>query len=305
MAREPWPDLSVQISRRRWRCVPDLDLCLTQSGAALVYALAPHAEIWLTPEFLDILDSWVLYDREPELLSRPWPDRRPDDEWEEHRRRELAAQATLAEVPHALRIWRRLRDDAGRAGGLLHWVRDASHESCLPPGAPDSLVQRWEAMAEALETRLPQAGEAGCGPYVATMRDATALAGVLGGAAVLCRRDPVDPALPPLLCRQLPDWNLPCRHRPAEDEIVARERAMLLGMMVDAGLSGFLWGGGELAVLRLLVPGEAGLRLPGSFPGPMEDPDFDAARDPPPVRGVWDGAQAFWYDLTGETADAG
>ena len=303
MAFEPWPDLSVQISRRRWRCVPDLDLCLAQTGAALICSLLPSAEVWLTPEFHNILDNWRLYDREPELLSRPWSGRREDETSHEHARRARAAQSTLDDVPYAMRIWRQLRDTAGRTGGLLHWVRDAAYESSLPPGTPDTLVQRWEMIAEALDARMPPTTQASYGPYIATMRDVISLAGALRGASVLCRRDPVDPALPPLLCRQLPEWNLPCHHRPSHDEVVVRERALLLNMMVEAGLGAFLWGSGGLAVVHVLVPGEAGLQLPGSFSSLLDEPDFGAADEPQAVRGAWDGAQAFWYDLVGEATD--
>jgi hypothetical protein len=300
MGRDPWPDLSVQISRRRWRCVPDPDLCLTRAGAALLRGLAPHAEIWLTPEFLNILDSWLLYDREPELL-RPagWA----RDPWTRDRR-DRARDAQAEEVRHALRIWQCLRDEAGRSGGLLHWVRDAPHDSCLPPGTPEGVVARWEAMAEALDTRLRDAAEAASGPLIAAMRDVAALAGVLGGAAVLCRRDPAQPDLPPPLCRHLPDWRLPCHHLRSTNELVARERGMLLSLLVEAGLCGFLWGGAGLVVVHLLVPGEAALRPGHGLALLADEPDYLASGEPRPVPGAWDGAQAFWYDLLAEPVDA-
>jgi hypothetical protein len=303
MGRDPWPDLSVQISRRRWRCVPDPDLCLTQAGAALVRGLAPHAEIWLTPEFLNILDSWLLYDREPELLHPPAPADWARDYWERDQRgRDRGAQAE--EVRHALHIWQHLREAAGRSGGLLHWVRDAPHDSCLPPGMEEGVVPRWEAMAEALDARLQETVEAASGPLIAAMRDVTALAGVLGGAIVLCRRDPSQPDLPPPLCRHLPHWKLPCHHLRSEDELVARERGMLLNLVVEAGLCGFLWGGAGLAVVHLLVPGEAGLRPGHGLAVLADEPDYLGGGEPRPVRGAWEGAQAFWYDLLAEHANA-
>jgi hypothetical protein len=289
VGRDQWPGLSVQISRRRWRCVPDPDLCLTQSGAAFVRGLLAHAEIWVTPEFLNILDSRPLYDREPELLTADGDGRCLRSEGGD-------------EVRHALQIWSHVRDDAGRGGGLLHWVRDAPHESCLPVGMEDHVVQRWEAMAEALDLRLPSAAALSCGPMAAAMRDVTALAATLTDAAVLCRRDPSGNA-PPLLCRYLREWRLPCRHLPADDELVERDRGMVLNLMVEAGLPGFLWAGERFVVVRLLVPGGAGLprsREPAEL---LEEPYF-LADEPHPVRSAWDGAQAFWYDLVPDPAHA-
>src|SRR5579872_3438881 len=106
-----WPDLSVQISRRRWRCVPDPALCLSGHGAAFVSGLASHAEVWMTPEFHHILDSWLLYDQSPELLGQS-----------------LGGRQSTEEIRHALRVWLRLRDEAGQTAARLCWVRDALRE---------------------------------------------------------------------------------------------------------------------------------------------------------------------------------
>ncbi len=75
MGRDGWPDFSVQVSSRPWRCVPDPLLCMSRNGAAFVSALAtanvvgssPRAEVWMAPEFHNILDNWMLYDQKPEL----------------------------------------------------------------------------------------------------------------------------------------------------------------------------------------------------------------------------------------------
>jgi hypothetical protein len=72
------------------------------------------------------------------------------------------------EIRDALRVWLRLREECGHVGGLLYWVRDALRESCLPSGMEESVVPRWEAMAEALDERLASATEAS-GPVVAAM----------------------------------------------------------------------------------------------------------------------------------------
>jgi hypothetical protein len=119
MVRSLEPELSVHISRRRWRCVVDPHLCLSHEGAAFIRGLCGHAEIWLGPEFLNILDSWLLYEREPSALR--WP---------------KGAGPDADEVRQALRIWQGLRDTSGAGSGRLCWVRDAVRESCLRTGKP-------------------------------------------------------------------------------------------------------------------------------------------------------------------------
>src|ERR1700733_4800202 len=149
MKCDPWADMSVQISRRRVRCVPDPLLCLTHRGAAFVRGLAPHAEIWLVPEFMHILDSWHLYHRQPELLASPHSD-----------------PGAGEDARHALRVWSSLREETGHVGGPLCWVRDALRESCLPAGVDGSMLPLFEAMAEGLDARLSKAKEGG-GPTIA------------------------------------------------------------------------------------------------------------------------------------------
>lgn len=289
MTVDPWPDLSLQITRRRWRCVPDPLLCLSGSGAAFLQGLAMHAEIWLTPEVLNILDNWPLYHREPELLG--WPSRDVD-----------AAEGTR----DALRIWSCLRDEAGHVSGPLCWVRDAVRESRLPVGIGESIVPRWEAMAEALDERLATIAEAigaeASGPLIAAFRDTAALQAVLPGAVILTRRQPAEPDLPPVMCRHLEGWRLHCRQLVPHNDFVVHERRLLRHLIVEAGLAGFLWAGLDLAVLHLVVPGNA--RLPLGFASAEDDGLLFAQEEPRPIPHAWEDAKAFWYHLASESDNA-
>jgi len=287
MGREVFSDLSVQISSRPWRCVPDPLLCMSRDGAAFLSALAgahavghsPRAEVWMAPEFHSILDNWMLYDQHPELLAQSLGGHRDPDE-----------------LRQALRRWLRLRDTAGRPDGRLCWVRDALRESCLPVGMRDSVVPRWEAMAQALDERVANSSET-TGPGIAAMRDSAALCAVLTDAALLCARESDDPGQTPRLCRHLQDWGLPCRRLEIADDLVAVERGLLFRLLVEAGLAGFLWGGLRLAVAHIVAPY---LFL---IPNELEDLDF-SGEEPRPNKGPWEDARVFWYELRAEFANA-
>ena len=286
MPRDPWPGVSVQISRRRRRCVPDPLFCLSQPGAAFIGALAPHAEVWLGPEFLNILDNWPIYHRKPELLEWPAADRHD-----------------AGAVRDALRIWQRLRDSAGHVGGPLCWVRDALRESCLPQGVDETIVPRFEALAEALDERLA-ASTYRSGPMVAALRDTVALASVLPGAVVLALCPPEEPWQAPLLCRHLRAWELPCTRVDEGGAVAARDREMLVDLVAEAGLSGFLWSGLHIAVVHFVVPGRDRF-LPSDplIPGDAA-PSFLPEEEPGRVKGPWDDAHAFWYELSADIAHA-
>ena len=217
---DPWSDLSLNITHRRWRCVPDPLLCLSVSGAAFLQGLALHAEVWLTPELLNILDHWPVYDRDLSLLGFP------------------AVEGTR----DALRIWSCLLNEASRVDGPLCWVSDALRESRLPAGIGESIVSRWEAMAEALDERLSTAAEASgteaSGPLIAAFRDTAALHAVLPGAVTLTRRQPAEPEQPPVICRHLESWGLTCRQLFPHNDFVALERNLLQRLMVEAGVCG-------------------------------------------------------------------
>jgi hypothetical protein len=284
MPKDPWPGVSLQINRRRRRCVLDPLFCLSQPGAAFISAMAPYAEMWLGPEFLNILDNWPIYHHKPELLGWPGEERYDPDE-----------------LRDALRVWQHLRDGSGHVGGPLCWVRDALRESCLPQGIDDAVVPRFEALAEALDGRLA-ASAYRTGPLTAAIRDTAALAGVLPGAVVLglCRQN--EPWLPPALCDHLRAWHLPCERLNERNTLVSRERDTLIDLLVDAGVSSFLWAGLRVAVVHVVVPGQRRFVPVHALATEHDCPEFLPDEECNPIKGPWDDARAFWYELAAEDA---
>ena len=136
MGNPSFPDLSVQILRRRSRCVLDPRLALSREGPLLAKRLAPFAEQWVGPEFFNVLDTAPLYQEEPELLIWPSTD-----------------VSAIAAVPEVLQAWAQLRDESD---SCLSWIGDALRESGSLPGevGGDSIVLRWEAASRALDLRL-------------------------------------------------------------------------------------------------------------------------------------------------------
>ena len=272
MVRIQNAELSVHVGRRRWRCVLDPHLCLTRIGAAFVCELVRHAEVWISAGALNIFDDWMLLEEVPAALM--WT---------------AAGIPDAEELRDALRTWRRFRNSHSHAGGRLCWVRDAVRESSLPEDADEFLVPRWEAMAESLDQRLARAEEHR-GPMVAATRDAAALATLLPSAILLGLGSRHGD---PPLCHYLKAWHLPCRRLDSLDDLVAIERRLLLQMLVEAGLAPFPWGGLRLVVAHILAPGHRRL-------GAGDEGDFLEGDEPRPIRGPWEDAHAFWYDLLQE-----
>jgi hypothetical protein len=271
----PFADFSVQVTRRRARCVLDPNLALSREGPRLTRLLAPYAEQWVGPEFFTVLDSAQLYRREPELLIWPGTDRND-----------------AAAVAEALRDWMQLREEAGRC---LYWVGDALRESFLPEDIDDTVVSRWEAAARTLDCRLPRALEA-TGPLIAAMRDAAALCAVLPNAAIVSRGRSGEP---PTICQHLQHWGIPCDTLAPSDALAAIERVEFQRLLVLAGSGPLIWSGLQLAVVHLCIPHigrlDSAVGLSAEQPALADEPELDPPGNP------WEDARCFWYDITEPT----
>ena len=269
-----FPDLSVQLTRRRARWVLDPNLALSQAGALLSRRLASFVELWLGPEFFNILDSAQVYQREPELLGAADVD-----------------DASVAHIPQALRDWTRFRDEAGR---MLCWVGDALRESCLPDDVDERVVSQWEAASRSLDTCLPKSFEAS-GPLIASMRDAVALCAVLPTACVLALASDGNP---PLICRNLAQWGLACERISVANELAGIERKLVLGLLAQAGIAPCIWGGLRLAVVHLFAPNIGRIEADGY--DPASGPDLSPEEEEEPVQpcNPWEAVKCFWYEIT-------
>ena len=273
MAAPPFSDLSVQISRRRSRCVLDPHLALSRDGPLLAKRLAPFAEQWVGPEFFNVLDTAPIYEDEPELLI--WPD---------------TDAAALAAVPEVLQAWARLRDESS---GCLSWIGDALRESSLPDAIDESIISRWESASRALDLRLPKVIEAS-GPLVAATRDAAALCAVLPASRLLARGAGDQP---PTICRHLQEWGLICERLSGDDALVALERADFLRLLADAGMAPSIWGGLGLALIHLWLPCASRLDLEPFYGADLEPILLRDAERPTAWVNPWEDAKCFWYDV--------
>lgn len=275
MNNPPFPDLSVQISRRRSRCVLDPHLALSREGPILAKRLAPYAEQWVGPEFFNVLDSASLYLEEPELLV--WPN---------------TDAAAIAAVPEVLQAWAQLRDESN---GCLSWIGDALRESSLPDALDEAIVGRWEVASRALDLRLPKTIEA-TGPLVAATRDAAALCAVLPAARMIGRSEGGEP---PAVCRQLQQWGLTCERLNADDPLVLLERADFLRLLADAGVAPSVWAGLGLALVYLWLPRAGSLEIEPLYGADVEPNLLRKDEEPAAWVNPWEDAKCFWCDITG------
>lgn len=232
------PEFTLAVRGRRWSCVVDPLLALaTPGGAQLVQRLAQVADVWVTRAFWQALDASEFHRRDPLAF---WPDAL----------REKLPQDAADGVAGALAVWERARARTDLAHSRLNWINDCLSESALPEHAPADLIERYEALHEALVARgdVRQERRETLGFLGAT--DALALTAALGPARLLTRG--LDS---PLSC--LADsacaLDLPLQEA-AEGALAATERRRWNELLVQAAAAPLLWGGESLAVVQLALP---------------------------------------------------
>jgi hypothetical protein len=275
------PELSISLQHRRWACVLDPMLALSEYGLLLVKQLGDIIELWVVREFWNMIDSSQFYQQQPEILLQDFATERSP----------LYSQQIL----RSLQEWDRLRTLSDRNSWHVHFLADVIGESCLPGGVDSDLIWRWESLAQSLDTQLNPKED---NSLILAVRDLAALAAARP-ACILTYRLPeeIDSNLPPKICNTLESWGIHCQEVNNEDAIAPLEREQFRTLIIHAGLSKLLWAGLNLVIIHLVVPAEATLTATNW----SEEYAFSSTPDPAEAQAtqinLWEGSQGFWYTL--------
>jgi hypothetical protein len=276
------PDLSISLQQRRWACILDPMLALSDYGLPLVKQLGELMELWVVREFWNLLDHRSYYPQQSdELLTSPQLQRSP--EFSQH-------------VLRSLQEWERLRTLTDRNAWTIYFLADVLGESCLPGGTDPDLIWRWESLAQSLDTRLNRQET----PFTLAVRDLAALAAARP-ACILTYRCPEETVtqLPPQICQTLDHWGIRSQKVQPTDAIAEIEREHLRQLLVHAGLAKFLWAGVHLAVLHLIVPSAATLSPHSEWSEDLSFAPLPEELENSPIEepNLWADAQGFWYSV--------
>jgi hypothetical protein len=276
------PDVLISLQQRRWACVLDPLLALSEYGLPIVKQLGESMELWVVREFWNMIDSSQLYQQQPETLQQDF----------------APAGATLypQQILRSLQEWDRLRTMSDRNSWHVHFLADVIGESCLPSGVDSDLIWRWESLAQSLDTHLrPKEDNA----LTLAVRDLAALAAARP-ACILTYRLPAEAVsnLPPKICSTLDAWGIRCQEVSEADAIANIERDYMRQLIVHTGLSKLLWAGINLIVLHLMVPTAATLSAADHWPEELSFSDIEELPSPLAIEtNLWAGAHGFWYSI--------
>ena len=282
-----FPDLSVTLTQRRWACVLDPTLALSEFGLPLVKQLGQVLDLWVVREFWHILDNTYFYWQQPSL-----------ENYDEIKSRTAVQEQLSRQALCTLKEWERLRMETDVGSLNLFWIGDGIGESFLPKDTDTSVVGRWEVLARSLEAQFDRQQDP-AEALTSAFRDAAALSATLGSAFVLTYRSREDIVrnLPPAICSSLISWDIPCQEVKAEDAIASLERDYLRQLLIQAGLAKFLWTGLKLCVLHLVVPHATSISPPGDWTEEFSLSEWESWQDLPIEDNFWAEAQGFWYEI--------
>lgn len=270
------PHISINLNQQHSTCILDPNLALSPYGLPLAKNLANFLELWIAREFWRILDNTNYYQKHPESLQlkTAFPTKNPE------------------KLIQTLQNWQSLRIATVPKNLNLFWIGDNNRESFLPSNVDSQLIYDWESLAHSLDHQLEQHSVTQT-TITSAFRDTVALAAALKSAFILTYQSPIkqNKNLPPDICTALESWGIPCHKIDSNDSIAAIEREKLLHLIIQAGLSKFIWAGLNLVVLHLIAP---------SISTTQQNQSFDTQTDVEEsslTPNLWQGARGFWYQL--------
>ena len=283
-------DLELSVRVRRTACVVDPLLALgSPYGAQLVSRLSAYADIWVTRTFWQVIDASDYYRRDPLAL---WPSRT----------RDTLPAGTAEAVQSALALWEEVRQRTDLSHCRLHWVSDNLGESAFPDGTPVDLIERYEALHQALTARSDPGDEITESAAFFGAIDSLSLAAALGHARVLTVAPDAPQACLRLACDRV---ELEVGPPPSSEAgLTVIERRRLRELLVSAGCAPLLWGGLRVGVVYPLLSCDLTLRADVSeletvarvAPEGVFDFDADDAGTTP-AGDPWKAARGFWHGI--------
>ena len=273
-------DFSVNISQKRWACVLDPTLALSVFGLPLLTRLGKTMEVWVARELWHILDDTDYHLEHPEKLLT---------------KNEQGNQAEkVREIVQTLRDWERLRLNNAPSELHCYWIGDGLHESFLPENSDSGIVWHYEALSAALDSCLHDKTS----PLSAAWRDTVALAACLPAAFVLTQLPPTCTEKScPAICQALEDSKIYCDEVVADDSWQKQESDLLRQILIQTGLSKWVWSGLRLAVLHIAAPAACVMdtqRLEKFSDYDLNETDILASGS---SLDYWREARGFWYPL--------
>ncbi|MDK9708199.1 MAG: hypothetical protein OEL83_14240 [Desulforhopalus sp.] len=282
--------LALTVHTRRRACVLDTQLALSPYGLLLARRLGEVLDLWLVRELWQILDSTYYYRSNPSQLIPPIPGTATI----------TAPSGNCQTIGTVLAQWDLARAATDLAGLKVYWVGDALNESLLPAGTDTHLISRFETLAAALESAVPNAFQNDEQPHLFSdcSRDTAALAAALipyKGFILTSGSKGDEPE--PLLCTYLKEhFHISCVKLGRKQSRL--ERDFLNSILAEAALSELLWAGLKLAALHLVVPGAVMMpvndKSEETFP---HDFDLPAEATGEHEQQWWKDARCFWYPV--------
>lgn len=292
---------SITANSQHWICILDPSLALSPYGLPLINQLGKVMEIWLVRELWHIIDNIQFYLQEPESLLLPVDvSAKTDVCYHYDGQRSDRCTHEFQDMIQSLHAWETARIEIDPSRLNCYWIGDRPGESFLPERLDASVIPQWEALAQSLDLFLQHTPDVQ-DTLATAYRDAIALSAILKSAFILTYQSPdqLINNLPPYICTTLEDWGVPCQQLDPLEPTVAIERENIRHLIVQAGLSKFLWAGLHLDVLHLFVP--AATRISYTVEQALASSVFpeteNYAKSVAPSHNLWRQTQGFWYQI--------